>query len=70
MKYKLVFFLDCCCNLREVEEVAGGYYTARMIDQAYWNVVNNAQNAKDMLIKWAEISDAEIERKRNQYDVK
>lgn len=57
-------------SIQEVPEVPGSYYTARSIDQAYWNVVNNSKNAKDMMIKWAEISDAEIERKRNQYGVK
>ena len=57
-------------RIKEVPEIPGSYYTARSIDQAYWNVVNNSKNAKDMMIKWAEISDAEIERKRNQYNVK
>ncbi|MBQ5764737.1 MAG: extracellular solute-binding protein [Clostridia bacterium] len=57
-------------RMQEVPEIPGSYYTARSIDQAYWNVVNNSKNAKDMMIKWAEISDAEIERKRNQYNVK
>ncbi len=56
-------------RMKEVPEVPGSYYTARSIDQAYWNVVNNSKNAKDMMIKWAEISDAEIERKREQYGV-
>ncbi len=54
-------------NLREIEEVAGGYYTARMIDQAYWNVVNNGKNSKDMILKWSDNGNAEIERKREQY---
>jgi ABC-type glycerol-3-phosphate transport system substrate-binding protein len=57
-------------QMKEVPEVPGSYYTARSIDQAYWNVVNNSKNAKDMMIKWAEISNKEIERKRNQYNVK
>ena len=57
-------------RMKEVPEIPGSYYTARSIDQAYWNVVNNSKNAKDMMIKWAEISDAEIERKREQYNVK
>ena len=69
-KESLKNLLEQWSNMKEVPEIPGSYYTARSIDQAYWNVVNNAQNAKDMLIKWAEISDAEIERKRNQYDVK
>ena len=63
--------LDCLMNqwnnLREVEEVAGGYYTGRILDQAYWNVVNNGKNSKDMIIKWAGYGDAEIQRKRDQY---
>ena len=54
-------------NLREVEEVPGGYYTGRILDQAYWNVVNNGKNSKDMIIKWAGYGDAEIQRKRNEY---
>ena len=57
-------------RMQEVPEVPGSYYTARSIDQAYWNVVNNSKNAKDMMIKWAKISDDEIERKRKQYNVK
>jgi len=69
-KESVKVLLEQWSKMKEVPEVAGSYYTARSIDQAYWNVVNNAQNAKDMLIKWAEISDAEIERKRNQYDIK
>ena len=55
--------------LQEVPEVPGSYYTARSIDQAYWNVVNNSKNAKDMLIKWADIANNEIARKRKQYNV-
>ena len=55
--------------LQEVPEIPGSYYTSRCIDQAYWNVVENSKNAKDMLIKWAEIADNEIQRKREQYNV-
>lgn len=57
-------------RLQEIEEVPGGYYTARVIDQAYWNVVNNGKNSKDMMVKWAEIANQEITRKRKQYNVK
>lgn len=56
--------------MQEVPEVPGSYYTSRCIDQAYWNVVNTGKNAKDMIIKWAEIADTEIQRKREQYNVK
>ncbi len=57
-------------EMQEVPEIPGSYYTARSIDQAYWNVVNNSQNAKDMMLKWAKISNDEIDRKRRQYGVK
>jgi hypothetical protein len=40
-----------------------------MVDQAYWNVVNNGKNAKDMLIEWAANGDNEIARKRKQYNL-
>lgn len=56
-------------RIKEIPEVPGGYYTARVIDQAYWNVVNNGKNSKDMLVKWAEIANNEIKRKRKQYNV-
>lgn len=54
-------------QLTEVEEIPGGYYTARVIEQAYWNVVNNKKNVKDMLVEWAAVADEEIARKRHQY---
>jgi len=69
-KESLDALIDQWSRMKEVPEIPGSYYTARSIDQAYWNVVNNSKNAKDMMIKWAEISDKEIERKRNQYNVK
>ena len=56
-------------KVHEINEVPGGYYTARVIDQAYWNVVNNGTNSKDTMIKWAQIADNEIARKRKQYNV-
>ena len=56
-------------KLQEVPELPGSYYTSRSIDQAYWNVVNNSENAKDMIIKWSDIADQEITRKREQYHV-
>lgn len=51
----------------EIPEVPGGYSVARIIDQAFWNVVNSGENAQDMLIKWTKIADGIIERKREQY---
>ena len=56
-------------RIKEIPEVPGGYYTASVIAQACWNVVNNGKNSKDMLVKWAEIANNEIKRKRKQYNV-
>ena len=56
--------------IQEVPEVPGSYYTSRAIYQAYWNVVSGGKNPKDMLIQWAEVADAEIQRKRAQYNIK
>ncbi len=54
-------------NVKEIEEIPGGYYTARGIDQAFWNVIEQNKKPKDMLIEWGGIVDKEIERKCNEY---
>ena len=50
-------------------EVPGGYYVSRVLDQAFWNVTNAAENPKDMLIKWSDIAQTEITHKREQYNI-
>lgn len=55
-------------NTSEIEEIPGGYYTARGIDQAFWNVVEQNKKPKDMLIEWGEIVNREIERKQKEYN--
>ena len=54
-------------DVEELPEVPGGYYVARGIDQAYWNIVNMGSNATDMLLKWGKVVNDEISRKRGQY---
>jgi ABC-type glycerol-3-phosphate transport system substrate-binding protein len=54
-------------DVEELPEVPGGYYVARGIDQAYWNIVNMDANATDMLLKWGKVVNEEISRKRGQY---
>lgn len=54
-------------NTREIEEIPGGYYTTRGIEQAFWNVIEQNKKPKDMLIEWGEIVNREIQRKRNEY---
>ena len=51
----------------EIEEVPGGYYTARGIDQAFWATVEQDKMPIDSLIKWAETVDDEIARKTAEY---
>lgn len=54
-------------EVEEVPEYPGSYYVARSIYQAYWNVVNDNKNTKDMLMKFGKEADDEITRKWNQY---
>ena len=53
----------------EMPEVPGGYYVSRVLDQAFWNVTNASENPKDMLMKWNDVAQTEITRKRNQYNI-
>ena len=53
--------------IKEVQEVPGSYYVSRAVDQAFWNVVTNGKNHKDVLIEWGKIADDEIDRKINEY---
>lgn len=53
----------------EMPEVPGGYYVSRVLDQAFWNVTNANENPKDMLMKWNDIAQTEITRKREQYNI-
>lgn len=56
-------------KLVEMPEVPGGYYVSRVLDQAFWNVTNANENPKDMLMKWNDIAQTEITRKREQYNI-
>lgn len=51
----------------QIPEIPGGYYTARGIDQAFWNVVEQNENPTDMLLEWGAVVDGEIQRKRSEY---
>ena len=52
----------------EVPEYPGSYYVSRSIYQSFWNVVNDNQNPKDMLMKYVKEADQEITRKWKQYE--
>ncbi|MBO7519169.1 MAG: ABC transporter substrate-binding protein, partial [Clostridia bacterium] len=52
----------------EIPEYPGSYYVSRSVYQAFWNVVENNQNAKQTLLKFAAEADDEIQRKWKQYE--
>lgn len=54
-------------QVEEIPEYPGSYYVARSIYQAYWNVVSDNKNTKDMLMKFGQEADDEIARKWEQY---
>lgn len=54
-------------KVQEVPEIPGSYYLSRALDQAYWSVLNDGVNAKDAIVKWSQVADAEITRKINEY---
>lgn len=56
-------------KVEEIPEVPGGYYVSRVLDQAFWNVTNAGENPKDMLMKWNDVAQTEITRKREQYGI-
>ena len=55
-------------NVQEIPEVPGSYYATRSVDMAFWNVVNQNKNPKDVLLKWGAEVDQEINRKWDQYE--
>ena len=54
-------------EVTEVPEYPGSYYVQRAIYQAYWNVVSNGKNTKDMMMKFGTEANNEIARKWKQY---
>lgn len=54
-------------KVEEIAEIPGGYYVARAVDQAFWNVLSMNENPKDMMKKWGEVADVEITTKIEQY---
>ena len=54
-------------SVREIPEVPGSYYLTRAVDQAYWAVINNGENARDAITEWSLVADNEIIRKIEEY---
>ena len=54
-------------EVEEIPEYPGSYYVSRSVYQAFWNVINDNRNTKDMLMKFGKEADDEIARKWKQY---
>lgn len=59
--------VDARNYVTEIPEYPGSYYVQRAIYQAYWNVVSNGKNTKDMMMKFGAEANNEIARKWKQY---
>lgn len=59
--------LEAWGEVSEIPEYPGSYYVSRSIYQSFWNVVNDNQNTKDMLMEYGTEADEEIARKWKQY---
>lgn len=55
-------------EVQEVPEMPGSYYISRSIDHSFWNVVNNHENPRNILLKHGREVDNEIARKWKQYE--
>jgi len=53
--------------VKEIEEIPGSYYLARVIDQAFWTTTNG-EDPYETIDKWSEIANNEIIRKEQQYE--
>lgn len=59
--------LEAWDEVAEIPEYPGSYYVSRSIYQSFWNVVNDNQNTKDVLMDYGTEADDEIARKWKQY---
>ena len=52
--------------VKEINEIPGSYYLARVVDQVFWNTTNG-QDPYEMMAEWGKVANDEIERKCKQY---
>jgi len=53
--------------VREIEEIPGGYYTSRSLENAFAEVYYNRAVPRDALASWIEKTNDEIRRKRSEF---
>ncbi len=56
-------------DVHEIQEVPGSYYTVRGVDNAFKTVTLNGKQPRETLIKYSRDIDAEIERKRGEFNL-
>lgn len=56
-------------NVKEVKEVPGGYYTIRMLDTAFSQVYYSSKNPRATLLKYSDMINEEIARKRKELGI-
>lgn len=54
-------------NVKELEEIPGGYYASRNVDNAFRQVVYNNKNIRESLNYWNSKTNDEIVRKREEF---
>ena len=55
--------------MQEIPEIPGSYYTVRGIDNAFKTVTLNGKLPKETLVKYSRDIDAEITRKRGEFNL-
>jgi len=56
-------------EVKEIQEVPGGYYTIRMLDTAFTDAYYNNENARATLNKYCDMINEEITRKRKELGI-
>ena len=56
-------------TVHEMPQIAGSYITGREMENAFREVINNLYNARETLYEYSLLIDAEINRKRSEFDL-
>ena len=56
-------------TVHEMPQIAGSYITGREMENAFREVINNLYNARETLYEYSLLIDAEINRKRSEFNL-
>lgn len=68
-KEDLDMLLTQWSTVHEMPQIAGSYITGREIENAFREVINNLYNARETLYEYSLLIDAEINRKRSEFNL-